>query len=134
VGIGLVPINGGLLVIQRAIKPCIGEWALPGGYKEIGETWEQGIAREIFEEAGLRVDPLGITLAPSGVKTANNGGVLVFGLCKPLFMARPLQFKFDHETLDAKIVTESVPLCFPHHQTMLDWFFSRDTQTENQGQ
>ena len=77
-GVGLIPINNGLLHVRRAIKPCIGELALPGGYKNVDEFWEQGIAREVFEETGILVDASTITLI--NVKNANNGAVIVFGL------------------------------------------------------
>jgi len=44
-----------VLLIQRARKPWLGMWSLPGGRLEPGETAEQTAEREIMEEVGLRV-------------------------------------------------------------------------------
>jgi len=37
-----------------------GYWSLPGGALETGEQLEEGIRREVLEETGLEVEPLGI--------------------------------------------------------------------------
>jgi 8-oxo-dGTP diphosphatase len=56
VGIGGVVIeNGRALLIRRGSEPLLGEWSIPGGMLELGETLEQGVARELLEETGLEV-------------------------------------------------------------------------------
>jgi ADP-ribose pyrophosphatase YjhB (NUDIX family) len=56
VGVGGVVIdNGRALLIRRAGPPLQGEWSIPGGLLEVGETIEEGIARELAEETGLDV-------------------------------------------------------------------------------
>ena len=40
-----------LLLCRRAIEPRSGFWTIPAGYMELGETAEEGAAREAFEEA-----------------------------------------------------------------------------------
>ncbi|GAA1701077.1 NUDIX domain-containing protein [Streptomyces yatensis] len=47
----------GVVVVRRAIEPAMGQLALPGGYVEVGETWQQGAVRELREETGLAADP-----------------------------------------------------------------------------
>jgi 8-oxo-dGTP diphosphatase len=42
-----------VVLIKRANEPFKGQYALPGGFVEIGETVEQACARETFEETGL---------------------------------------------------------------------------------
>jgi 8-oxo-dGTP diphosphatase len=56
VGVGGVVIDKGrALLIRRASEPLRGEWSIPGGMLELGETLEQGVARELREETGLQV-------------------------------------------------------------------------------
>lgn len=56
VGIGGVIIDGGrTLLIRRGSEPLRGEWSIPGGTLEIGETLEEGVARELLEETGVHV-------------------------------------------------------------------------------
>ncbi len=46
-----------ILWLRRGIAPAIGQWALPGGYMESGETPQEAASRELEEETGIRVDP-----------------------------------------------------------------------------
>src|ERR1700685_3068590 len=56
VGVGGVVIEDGqALLIRRGSEPLRGEWSIPGGSLELGETLEQGVARELLEETGLAV-------------------------------------------------------------------------------
>jgi ADP-ribose pyrophosphatase YjhB (NUDIX family) len=50
--------DGCLLVARRAKEPARGTLDLPGGFVDMDETVEQGMAREILEETGLRVDTM----------------------------------------------------------------------------
>jgi 8-oxo-dGTP diphosphatase len=57
VGVGAVVLDGDrVLLIKRAHEPLKGQWSLPGGGVELGETLETAIAREVREETGLDVD------------------------------------------------------------------------------
>ena len=47
--------KGELLVERRKQEPAKGTLDLPGGFAELGETAEQGVAREVMEETGLNV-------------------------------------------------------------------------------
>ncbi|MGC1618651.1 MAG: NUDIX hydrolase [Candidatus Acidiferrum sp.] len=56
VGVGGVVIeNGCALLIRRGSEPLRGQWSIPGGTLELGESLQQGVARELFEETGLQV-------------------------------------------------------------------------------
>jgi len=56
-----------VLLIERAIEPDIGSWAVPGGILEVDESPRVGAARELEEEAGLSVDPADLELVRTGL-------------------------------------------------------------------
>ena len=51
-----VPSPLGVVLVKRRFEPLAGQWSLPGGGLDVGETLEAGVAREIREETGLIVD------------------------------------------------------------------------------
>ena len=56
VGVGGVVIaDGRALLIRRGGPPLEGEWSIPGGMLELGETIVEGVRRELAEETGLEV-------------------------------------------------------------------------------
>ncbi|MBZ5645202.1 MAG: NUDIX domain-containing protein [Acidobacteriia bacterium] len=56
VGVGGVVVHEGrALLIRRGGPPLQGEWSIPGGMLEVGETLAEGVARELAEETGLNV-------------------------------------------------------------------------------
>ncbi len=56
VGVGAVVVDGGrVLIVRRKHEPLAGQWSIPGGGVEVGETLEACVAREILEETGLEV-------------------------------------------------------------------------------
>ncbi len=58
VGVGAVIVRDGkALIIRRGTEPLKGQWSVPGGLLELGETLRQGAAREALEETGLTVEP-----------------------------------------------------------------------------
>ncbi len=56
VGVGALIAEGGLVaLIKRGHEPLKGEWSIPGGLLEVGETLRQAAEREALEETGLVV-------------------------------------------------------------------------------
>ena len=52
---GVVISNERALLIRRDGPPLQGEWSIPGGMLELGETLHEGVRRELAEETGLVV-------------------------------------------------------------------------------
>lgn len=58
IGVGAVIVqNNRALLIRRGQQPLLGEWSLPGGVLECGETLREAVIREAREETGLIVEP-----------------------------------------------------------------------------
>ena len=57
VGVGAVIVqNGRVVIVERSREPLKGQWSIPGGALEVGETLRQCAAREALEETGLQVE------------------------------------------------------------------------------
>jgi ADP-ribose pyrophosphatase YjhB (NUDIX family) len=52
--------DGEVLLIRRGKPPLLGRWSIPGGTVELGESLQQALVRELREETGLEVEPLGL--------------------------------------------------------------------------
>ena len=75
---GFVAKGDALLFARRGVEPCLGEWSLPGGFVEVGETTEEAVVRELEEETGLLcAHPrlIGASTQPSKL----SGAVVVMG-------------------------------------------------------
>jgi 8-oxo-dGTP diphosphatase len=55
--VAIVPSNNTILLIRRAIEPHLGKWSLPSGYVDRGESIENALVREVFEETTICASP-----------------------------------------------------------------------------
>ncbi|MBI5029636.1 MAG: NUDIX hydrolase [Chloroflexi bacterium] len=55
-GVGVVVRRANaVLVIRRGNPPRRGDWGIPGGAVELGETWREAAQREVREECGIEI-------------------------------------------------------------------------------
>jgi len=90
VGVGAVIVQDGrVLLIQRGQPPLLGEWSLPGGVLECGETLREATVREAREETGLVVETVDMLGVYERVIRNDEGRVryhyvLIDFLCRPI--------------------------------------------------
>ncbi|NKE65024.1 NUDIX hydrolase [Ramlibacter sp. RBP-2] len=99
--VGTVPYWGDrVLLCKRNIEPRWGKWTLPAGFMELGESTEEGAARETVEEAGAHFEMEDLL---SVLSVPRVGQVHLF------YRARLLSDRFDpgHETIEARLFAES---------------------------
>jgi len=88
VGVGAIILKRDrILMAQRGKQPLKGWWSLPGGALEAGERLVDGVCREVREETGLEVRPLGILEVFERIMRDSSGApeyhyVLIDYLCR----------------------------------------------------
>lgn len=76
VGIGIVLLRRDeVLLVRRGRPPAEGQWSLPGGAQELGETAEACARRELFEETGLQAGPLHMVAHVDSIHRDEDGRV-----------------------------------------------------------
>lgn len=128
VAVALQPVGTGLLVIRRGIPPARGHLALPGGYVEVHESWQEALVRELFEETG--VVAAAATVTHFDTVSAPDGTLLVFGLLPALESPSSIPDPgASDETLGWEIADGPVPLGFSLHTAAAAAYFasSRDS-------
>src|SRR5439155_14030934 len=90
VGVGAIILDGDrVLLIKRGHEPLKGEWSLPGGAVDVGETLEAAVAREVREETCLDVEVGPLVEVVNRVTRDADGRVeyhfvIVDYLCRPI--------------------------------------------------
>lgn len=90
VGVGGVVVHeGAVLLVKRAYEPLQGQWSLPGGAVELGETLVAAVQRELREETSLEVKILDIVEVFERISRDANRPpryhyVLIDYLCEPV--------------------------------------------------
>ena len=76
VGVGVVVWRGDrVLLIQRGKAPRRGEWSIPGGAQEVGETVEAAGRREVREETGLEIEITGFLAVVDAIRPDEEGRI-----------------------------------------------------------
>lgn len=117
----LTPVSDGIVVIRRNIEPQKGTLTLPGGYIDLGETWQEAGKRELLEETGIEiaVDELSLCDVMNGL----DGTLVVFGLAaqQPRSSLRPFCSK---ETQEVVLIDRPIELGFTMHTLVVARFFA----------
>ena len=117
-GAAIVPIDDGIVMVQRAIEPAIGRWSFPSGYVNRGEKVERAVEREVLEECGLQT-----TVEQLVGLYSEDGNDIVLAVYQVRVTGGRLQVG-DHETLDVQVVdVGNLPeLAFDHDRAIIaDW-------------
>lgn len=111
VGVGGVVIRDNkVLLIRRGREPLKGEWSIPGGMLELGESLTDGVKREVLEETGLGVRPLEVLTVFDRVQ--KNGERIQYHYVIVDYVCRLTggRLKSGSDVLDARWVTrEELP-------------------------
>lgn len=119
VAVILVPTDCGLVLIRRGIDPGRGQWALPGGYIHLDETWQEAGAREVREETGIAIHPRNIE--DFIVRSAPDGALLVFGVAPLMAAAELPPFFPSEEALERTLAPTPPPdMAFCLHRQALE--------------
>ncbi|HEY4242140.1 MAG TPA: NUDIX domain-containing protein [Kofleriaceae bacterium] len=94
----------GLLVVRRNIPPQVGSLALVGGFIELSESWEDGVARELREEVNVHVDAEALVPFWFASSAPDPRNILVFATA-PAMDARELPpFEVNSESQERGVV------------------------------
>lgn len=106
-----------LLLAQRAVEPCKGQWSIPGGFVELGETSEEAVRREILEETGLVVHDVQL-IGVSTKQSRMSGAVMVLGYLALDWEGDPVP---DSDAMALEFFTpeDRPPLAFDAHRDLL---------------
>src|SRR5262245_13639738 len=123
VAVVLLPVDDGLLLVRRSIPPKQGMLALPGGYINLGESWQAAGAREVREEIGVIIDP--DEIRDFRVLSAPDGTVLIFGIARSRALADLPAFAATDEASECVVLRAPQELAFDLHQRVVEEFFTR---------
>lgn len=123
VAVIVLPVDNGVLTVRRAYGSKAGQLALPGGFIDMGESWQEAAARELFEETGITISAK--TVDDFRVRSAPDGTVLVFGLAAKVKESDLPPFQASTETTERVIVRQAQDLAFPLHTEVLNQYFSQ---------
>jgi ADP-ribose pyrophosphatase YjhB (NUDIX family) len=102
VAVLVVPVEDlGVLMVRRVDRPA--GLALPSGYIEFGERWQDAAARELAEETGIYVDPMAIRELT--VRSGADGTLLIFATAPAITRAELAAFVPSAEVSDLIVVS-----------------------------
>ena len=114
----VIPSEAGVVLIRRGSDPFEGQWALPGGFVDVGETVREAAVREVAEETGLAIEVsrlVGVYSEPDRDPRGHNVSVV--------FLARVLggQMQSASDAAGIEVLDpDTVELAFAHGRIIAD--------------
>jgi 8-oxo-dGTP diphosphatase len=128
VGIGGVVIEDGrALLIRRGSEPLRGQWSIPGGTLELGESLQAGVARELHEETGLEVRVLDLIEVFDRIFPAEADGRSSAGL-RPKFHYVIVDYLCERISGEARAASDVTDVAFAREEE-LEKFQMTETAT-----
>lgn len=111
--------DGEIVLIQRKGEPFQGQYALPGGFVEYGETVEAALRREVFEETGLVVEVRSLVGVYSDPRRDPRGHIVSVAFTAAIVGG---VLAGDSDAAKAMLwdITKLPPLAFDHGQIVQD--------------
>jgi len=108
----------GLVLVKRKLEPCRGQWAMPGGMVDEGETTEAAAIREAKEETGLDVKLLNIERVLSEPKRDPRGRSISI-----VYRAEPVggELRADDDAEDAQYFRKAPDNIAFDHREVIEW-------------
>jgi 8-oxo-dGTP diphosphatase len=106
IAVGAIVIDkGALLLVKRDREPARGEWSLPGGRVEVGETLREALVREVREETGIDIDVDGLIGVAERVVRDDDGDIAYhYVILDYVCAARSIALKPGDDAADARWV------------------------------
>lgn len=121
-----MPMDDGIVMVQRAIEPEIGKWSFPSGYVNRGEKIEKAVEREVLEECGLET-----TVGKLVGLYSEKGNSIILAVYEVAVVGGKLE-SADHETLDVGVfkIDQLPDLAFAHDRGIIeDWIRMKSEAT-----
>ena len=110
--------------MRRAIPPAVGKLALPGGYIDLHETWQEAVAREMFEETGIRIEASEVRHFRTHSSPLGDGVLLIFGTAGERTAQSLPPFLPNEEIAETVLIHGPQGLAFPLHTQVVQEYFA----------
>jgi len=120
----MVPAGGGIIGIRRNIEPQKGTVTLPGGFIDMGESWQEGGKRELLEETGIEIAAGELELYD--VMNGLDGTLVIFGLAAPQPPGVLEPFSSE-ETQEVLLIDRPIELGFAMHTRVVAKYFAQQS-------
>jgi ADP-ribose pyrophosphatase YjhB (NUDIX family) len=119
----MLPVDGGLLLVRRAIEPAKGQLTFPGGYVNEGESWQAAAARELLEETGISLDPAELELFDA-ISTRRGHLIVLYAIARPRSRADLPPFTPTPEATELVVIDRPMSFTWEQDTRVTERFFA----------